>query len=59
VVDEGVVHRCTTERADDRHGLRCELLRHYHAKAGCYLRNEPDQDRRALRVRPLRVLGEP
>src|SRR5215472_500844 len=39
VVDEGVVHRCTTERADDRHGLRCELLRHYHAKAGCYLRN--------------------
>src|SRR5499433_701796 len=49
VVDEGVVHRCTTERADDRHGLRCELLRHYHAKAGRYLRNEPDQDRCAFR----------
>ena len=26
VVDEGVVYRCTTERADDRHGLRCEPL---------------------------------
>src|SRR6516165_3628487 len=52
VVDEGVVHRCTTERADDRHGLRCELLRHYHAKAGCYLRNEPDQDRRSFREHP-------
>src|SRR5262249_29980181 len=49
VVNEGVVHRCTTERADDRHGLRCELLRHYHAKAGRYLRNEPDQDRGAFR----------
>src|SRR5262249_48651390 len=42
VVDEGVVHRCTTERADDRHRLCCELLRHHHAKAGCDLCNEPD-----------------
>src|SRR5436190_19491148 len=25
VVDEGVVHRCTTERADDPHGLRFKL----------------------------------
>src|SRR5262245_52735804 len=49
VVDEGVVHRSTTERADDGHGLCCELLRHHHAKAGCNLRNEPDQDRRAFR----------
>src|SRR5262249_33261283 len=52
VVDEGIVHRCTTERADDRHGLRCELLCHYHAKAGCDLRNEPDQDWRAFRQHP-------
>jgi hypothetical protein len=52
VVDERVVHRCTTERADDRNGLRCELLRHHHAKAGCDLRNEPDQDRRAFREHP-------
>ena len=27
VVDECVVYRRTTERADDRHHLRCELLR--------------------------------
>src|SRR5262245_62687789 len=27
VVDEGVVHRCTAERADDRHSLCCELDR--------------------------------
>jgi len=26
VVNERVVHHCTTERADDRHGLRCEPL---------------------------------
>src|SRR5262249_13384635 len=52
VVDEGVVHRCTTERADDRHGLRSELLRHHHAKAGCNLPNEPDQDWRTFREHP-------
>jgi hypothetical protein len=52
VVDECVVHRCTTERADDRHGLCCKLLRHHHAKAGCDLRNEPDQNRRAFRQHP-------
>src|SRR5262249_2901636 len=49
VVDECVVHRCATERADDWHGLGCKLLRHHHAKAGCDLSNEPDQDWRAFR----------
>src|SRR5262249_7602049 len=52
VVDERVVHCCTTERADERHGLCCELLRHHHAKPGCDLRNEPDQDRRAFCEHP-------
>jgi hypothetical protein len=52
MVDECVVHRCTTERADDRHSLCCELLRHHHAKAGCDLCNEPDQDGGAFRKHP-------
>jgi len=52
VVNERVVHRGAAERADDRHSLRCELLRHNYAEAGCDLRNEPDQDRRAFREHP-------
>ena len=55
VVNERVVHRGAAERADDRHGLRCELLRHNYAEAGCDLRNEPDQDRRAFREHVLLI----
>jgi hypothetical protein len=32
--------------------MRSSPLRHHHAEAGCDLRNEPNQDRRAFRNHP-------
>jgi hypothetical protein len=49
VVDERVVHRRTAERANKRHGLRRQLLRHNNAEAGCDLCNKSHQHRRAFR----------
>ena len=49
VVDERVVHRCTAERANKRHGLRRQLLRHNNAEAGCDLCDRSHQHRHAFR----------
>ena len=38
VVDESVIHRCAAERADNRHGLRRELLGDHDAETGSDLR---------------------
>src|ERR1700745_2325295 len=46
--DEGVVHRGSAQRTDDRQGLGRELLRHNHSKAGSYLRDKAYQDWAAL-----------
>ena len=48
MIDEGVVHRRSAERAHDRQRLRGELLGDHHAEAGCDLRDEADQDRGAF-----------
>src|SRR5215831_19666388 len=46
--DECVVDRCAAQPADERNGLRRELLRHHDAEARCDLRDKANQNWRAL-----------
>src|SRR4051812_42821194 len=48
VLDERVVHRGPTQRADDWKRLSGQLLRHHRPEAGCDLGDEADENRSAL-----------
>src|SRR6266481_9447445 len=48
MLDEGVVHGRPTDCADDRNGLRRELLRDHRPEAGRDLRDEANQQRAAF-----------
>src|SRR5258707_3518090 len=53
VLGKSEVEGRSAQRADDRHGLRGELLRHDDTKARCDLRQETDEKRRPLADRAL------
>jgi hypothetical protein len=44
MLDEGVVHGSTAQRADERNGLRSELLRHHYSKAGRNLGDKANEN---------------
>lgn len=48
MLDERVIHRSAAERADDREGLRGNLLRDYQSEASSDLSYELQQDRRSF-----------